>query len=106
MASGTRVYDIRPTSMGSTGSAPNCPSSPNVCNARLIRNGIVNTVITLVIADSVTQSGTSARAANEYAFDVTPLGQAATMTKPTAMNGGTSNSIARANAVSGCPASC
>src|SRR5690606_8189446 len=71
-----------------------------------IRNGIVKTVTTLVTAERVTQSGTSARAANEYAFDVTPLGHAATITSPTAIAAGGPNANASRNATSGRPTSC
>jgi hypothetical protein len=51
-------------------------------------------VTKLVSADSVTHSGTSAFAANVQAFDVTPLGQAARITRPIAIAGGTSNNSA------------
>src|SRR5690606_23755429 len=89
-----------------TGSVTICVSFANVVIARLIRNGIVKTVTTRVMAESVTQSGTSARAANEYAFEVAPLGHAATITRPIAIAAGGLNRNASAKATSGSPTSC
>ncbi len=61
---GISVIVVRLSSMLKAEISVICPCSKNVRSARSIRNGIVNTVMTLVTADSVTQSGTSARDAN------------------------------------------
>ena len=66
-----------------------------------MNSGIVKTVTMLVSADSVTHSGTSAREAKVYAFDVTPLGHEARITSPIAIAGGTGNSDASAKPSSG-----
>ncbi len=106
MASGKSVNDARFRSMLPGGSRAISLVSMNVRSARSISSGIVNTVTTLVTAESVTHSGTSARAANVYAFEVTPLGQAASITRPTAMAAGAPKTKASRKAASGRPTSC
>ena len=92
--------------MSRTGSSGRWSWPRNVWSATNVRNGIVNTVMTLVTAARVTHSGTSPRDANVYAFDVMPLGQIARMTSPTATVGAGPKIQASANAVSGRPNSC
>ncbi len=65
IASGSTVSIMRLISMFVADMVICWPSLKKTRRARSIRNGIVNTVITLVIADNVTQRGTSAREANE-----------------------------------------
>ena len=65
--------------------------SPTSCVAQLMMKGMVNSVTTLLMAVSVTESATSPFASLENTLEELPPGQQAMSTRPMKKTGGSRN---------------